>query len=89
MKIIYLHQYFKFPNESGGTRSFDLATSFLGLGYNVEVVTLTSDINYNTGNRWSKIEKNGLVVHYTYLPYENDISYYQRCYFLNFFGFQH
>lgn len=78
MKIIYLHQYFKFPNESGGTRSFDLATSFLGLGYNVEVVTLTSDINYNTGNRWSKIEKNGLVVHYTYLPYENDISYYQR-----------
>ena len=78
MKIIYLHQYFKFPNESGGTRSFDLATGFLGLGHHVEILTSTSDLRHKTGKRWSKIEKNGLVVHYTYLNYGNDMTYYQR-----------
>ena len=78
MKIIYLHQYFKFPNESGGTRSFDLATGFLGLGHHVEILTSTSDLRHKTGKRWSKIEKNGLVVHYTYLNYRNDMTYYQR-----------
>ena len=78
MKIIYLHQYFKFPNESGGTRSFDLATGFLGLGHHVEILTSTSDLRHKTGKRWSKVEKNGLVVHYTYLNYGNDMTYYQR-----------
>ena len=62
MKIIYLHQYFKFPNESGGTRSFDLATGFLETGYHVEIITATSDVRYKTRKRWSKIEKNGLIV---------------------------
>ena len=46
MKIIYLHQYFKFPNESGGTRSFDLATGFLDSGHHVEMLTSTSNIEY-------------------------------------------
>lgn len=78
MKIIYLHQYFRFPSQSGGTRSFDLATSFLKSGHDVEVLTLTSDANYKSGKRWSKIERNGLVLHYIYLNYRNDMSYFQR-----------
>ena len=78
MKIVYLHQYFKFPSESGGTRSFDLATGFLGLEHEVEMLSSTSDEYYKTANRWSKIEKNGLVVHYIYLPYRNNMSYFQR-----------
>jgi glycosyltransferase involved in cell wall biosynthesis len=78
MKIIYLHQYFKFPNESGGTRSFDLATRFLESGHNVEMITSTPDVSYKTSNRWSKIKKKGLVVHYIYLHYENEMTYYQR-----------
>ena len=60
MKIIYLHQYFKFPNESGGTRSFDLATRFLESGHNVEMITSTPDASYKTSNRWSKIKKKGI-----------------------------
>ena len=51
MKIIYLHQYFRFPNESGGTRSFDLATGFIKFGHNVEVLTLTSELSYKTDKR--------------------------------------
>ena len=85
MKIIYLHQYFKFPDESGGTRSFDLSAGFVGSGHYVEVLTSTSDVKYKRGKRWSKIKKNGLVVHYIYLPYENDMTYFHRS--LVFFQF--
>ena len=61
MKIIYLHQYFKFPDESGGTRSFDLASGFIDLGHQVEMLTSTSDVKLKSNKRWFKIEKNGLV----------------------------
>jgi hypothetical protein len=44
MRLIYLHQYFKFPDETGGTRSYDLATSFVKKGIDVIVVTATSKI---------------------------------------------
>lgn len=78
MKIIYLHQFFKFPNEAGGTRSFDLAVGFQDLGHQVELVTSSSDKKYMSNKRWSKIEKNGLIVHYIYIPFNNNMSYYKR-----------
>jgi len=88
MKIIYLHQYFKFPNESGGTRSFDLASGFIKSGHQVEMITSRSEMKYNTGKRWVKIEQMGLVVHYIYLPYGNHLSYFQRSLvFLKFLWF--
>ena len=78
MKIIYLHQYFKFPNESGGTRSYDLATGFLDLGHKVEVVALTSDNSFKKDGRWSQIKKDGLVLHLIFIPYKNDMNYIKR-----------
>jgi glycosyltransferase involved in cell wall biosynthesis len=78
MKIIYLHQYFKFPDEFGGTRSFDLATGFLRSGHQVDMLTSTSDGRYKESKRWSRVEKNGLIVHYIYLPYGNDMAYLNR-----------
>lgn len=85
MKIIYLHQYFKFPNESGGTRSYDLATGFVSSGHSVEIITSTSKKKYKTGKRWIQIEQKGLIVHYIYLPYGNNLSYFKRS--LVFFQF--
>lgn len=58
MDIIYLHQYFNFPDKSGGTRSYDLATSFLKAGHKVTVVTATSDEKYKGGKRWKVIKGN-------------------------------
>lgn len=78
MKLTYLHQYFKFPTESGGTRSYDLATAFVEKGYVVEVLSTTSDSGLKTNKRWSSIQKEGLTVHYIYLPYGNHLSYLQR-----------
>lgn len=88
MKIIYLHQYFKFPDEAGGTRSFDLATGFINSGYNVQMLTSTSDKKYKINKRWSRIDKNGLVIYYIYLPYSNKMSYLRRStVFLKFIWF--
>ena len=85
MKIIYLHQYLKFPEENGGTRSYDLASAFIKAGLQVEMITSTSNEKYKTGNRWTQIEKKGLIVHYVYLPYSNHMSYFKRS--LVFFQF--
>lgn len=78
MKIIYLHQYFKFPDETGGTRSYDLASSFVNNGIDVTIVTSTSDEKYKTKQRWVEIERYGIKVHYVYLPYGNHLSYFKR-----------
>src|SRR5690606_20976411 len=78
MNLIYLHQYFKFPNEMGGTRSYDLATSFLKRGLNVTIVSATSDVKYKNRKRWNVLEKDGLICHYIYLPYGNHLSYIKR-----------
>lgn len=78
MKIIYLHQYFKLPRESGGTRSFDLACGFLSLGHEVEMITSSSDIKFKTKKRWSRIKEDDLIIHYIYMPYSNNMNYFQR-----------
>lgn len=85
MKLIYLHQYFKFPDETGGTRSYDLASSFVSKGIDVTVVTATSDEKYNTKQRWIEIEIESIKINYIYLPYGNHLSYLQRT--LVFFKF--
>lgn len=85
MKLIYLHQYFKFPSESGATRSFDLATGFTKQGYTIDVVTSTSNSEFKTKKRWLKIFKDDLTIHYIYLPYGNRLSYLKRV--LVFFQF--
>jgi hypothetical protein len=71
MNIIYLHQYFKFPSESGGTRSYDLSMGFIRGGHEVEMLTSTSDEKFKAGKRWIKQEHEGLIVHYMYLSYGN------------------
>lgn len=78
MELIYLHQYFKFPDETGGTRSYDLASSLVQKGYNITVVTSTSNEKYNTKQRWTLIERDGIKINYIYLPYGNHLSYLQR-----------
>jgi len=88
MKILYLHQYFKFPHESGGTRSYDISIGLINSGHHVELLASTSDRKYDTDKRWMRIKKNGLKVHYIYLPYNNNMSYFKRSIiFLKFLWF--
>ena len=86
MKIIYLHQYFRLPCQSGGTRSYDLAKSFVDKGIMVEVISSTNNKEFEKGKRWKLIEYDGIKVHYVYVDYSNDFSYLKRILsFLKFF----
>lgn len=79
MKIIYLHQYFKTPLENGGTRSYDLARSFVQAGHTVDMVTTTNDEKIREdGKKWVVKHIDGIQVYYLYLPYDNSMSYVQR-----------
>lgn len=88
MKIVYLHQYFNLPSQSGSTRSFDLATHFHKNGYSIEIITATSNLKFKTSERWNSVIKDGLLLHYLYLPYSNDFSYIERIFvFIKFLFF--
>lgn len=79
MKILYLHQYFLFPEDTGGTRSYDLAKSFVSKGYEVEIITSSGFIkSLDLQDKWTLIEREGIKVHILKLDYSNDLSYFQR-----------
>ena len=42
MKILYIHQYFKTPNEPGGTRSYWMAKELINNGHEVIMITSTT-----------------------------------------------
>ncbi len=49
MKVLIIHQYFAAPNESGGTRHYELCRHLIDAGHQATIVA--SDVNYQTGNR--------------------------------------
>jgi|SRR5690554_542223 len=78
MRILLLHQYFLFPDQNGGTRSYDLAKSFVEKGYEVTVISATSINDYQSKKGWTIIQREGIEVHYIYIPYGNQLSYPKR-----------
>lgn len=77
MKLLYIHQYFKFPDMSGGTRSYDLAASFRDKG--IDVTVITSDTTNNKRlERWQKFEREGIQFYVLNCPYNNSMGFAQR-----------
>lgn len=78
--IIYLHQYFVFPEAAGGTRSYDLARQFVQHGYDVTIVTSSAFMKNKEAfrDRWTIVEKDGLKVHVLKADYSNKFSFLQR-----------
>jgi glycosyltransferase involved in cell wall biosynthesis len=72
MKIIYLHQYFKTPEEGGGIRSYYLAKALTETGFEVKMITTWNEKQYQIKN----IE--GISVHYIPIYYENNLGFWQR-----------
>ncbi|QCK13708.1 glycosyltransferase family 4 protein [Mangrovivirga cuniculi] len=72
MKILYLHQYFKTPEEGGATRSYYLSKAMVEAGHDVTLIT-----SHNKGH---KSEKNIEGVKVIYLPvkYSNSFGFYRR-----------
>ena len=66
MKILYLHQYFRTPEEGGAIRSYYLAKGLVEHGIEVELITSHNENSVVTKN----IE--GIKVHYLPVFYDNN-----------------
>jgi glycosyltransferase involved in cell wall biosynthesis len=78
LKLVYLHQYFTFPDGNGGTRSYDLATQFIKRGIDVEIITSSAFLSGNFKKGWNLIQKEGLKIHVLKLDYDNGLSNIRR-----------
>jgi glycosyltransferase involved in cell wall biosynthesis len=72
MKILYIHQYFKTPDEGGANRSYFMAQALKAKGHEVEMLT--------AHNEKKAVSKNvdGLKAHYLPVRYENQFGYIKR-----------
>ena len=71
MKILYVHQYFKTPQEGGSIRSYYLAKGLVDAGHEVVMVTA------HEGKKEIK-EIDGIKVHYLSVSYDNRFGGFKR-----------
>lgn len=60
MRLLYIHQYFTFPENSGGTRSYDLSKEFVKKGIDVTVITTGRVPGSDPSQKWSYMEREGI-----------------------------
>ena len=72
MHILYIHQYFKTPEEGGAIRSYYLAKGLVEAGHKVTMVTSHNELTYK------KMLVDGIYVHYLPVPYSQDFSKWKR-----------
>ncbi|WP_373496706.1 glycosyltransferase family 4 protein [Aquiflexum sp.] len=79
MKLIYIHQYFKTPEEGGGTRSYHLSKGLVNAGIEVEMITSHEKDEYD----FKLID--GIKVHYLPVGYQQQFGFIRRIWaFLTF-----
>jgi glycosyltransferase involved in cell wall biosynthesis len=80
MKVIYIHQYFRTPEEGGAIRSYHMAKELVLQGYEVEMVTAHNKRHYK------KATVEGFSVHYLPVHYSNHFGFWKRLVaFMRFF----
>lgn len=72
MKILYIHQYFKTPQEGGAIRSWHIARAMVQSGHEVIVITAHNHPDLLIKN----IE--GIAVHYLPVSYDSNFSFFRR-----------
>lgn len=78
-KVLYIHQYFKTPDEDGAIRSYHISKSMANRGFQVEMITAHNHSQYE-----QKII-DGIHIHYLPVSYSNEYSSSQR--YRSFFKF--
>ena len=76
MKLLYIHQYFTTPNQSGGTRSYWISKELLKRGHRVTM--LTSDIRGKGEKDIVRKNIDGIEAIYLKVPYSQKMSVIQR-----------
>ncbi len=80
MKILYIHQYFRLPTESGGHRSYYIAKALQEKGFEVDIITSKNIKGYE------KLHFEGLNIHYIATDYNQSMNFWGRTKaFRNFF----
>lgn len=72
MKILYIHQYFRAPDEPGSHRSWYIASALMEAGHEVVMVTAHSLPKYVC------MHIKGMEVHYLPVPYSNSMGSFRR-----------
>lgn len=72
MRIIYIHQYFKTPQEGGAVRSYHLAKGLADAGHEVELITGSNEGSYD--QRWIA----GVKVHFLPVAYNQKYGFIRR-----------
>ena len=72
MRILYLHQYFKTPEEGGAIRSYYLGQALAQRGHEVLMIT-----SWN-GSHLKQETLAGMQVFYLPVPYSNHMGFWQR-----------
>ncbi|WP_296703250.1 glycosyltransferase family 4 protein, partial [Algoriphagus sp.] len=72
MKVIYVHQYFRTPQEGGAVRSYHLAKGLVKAGIEVEMITAGNQRAYD--QKWI----DGIKVHYLPVPYDQKFNFFKR-----------
>lgn len=67
-KLLYIHQYFKTPQEGGAIRSYYLAKGLVNKGFAVEMITS------HNASTYAFREIDGIKVHYLPVPYRNEMG---------------
>ena len=78
MKLLYLHEYFTFPEGNGGTRSYDLAKEFVKKGIEVTIITSNYSIKTDPSQRWTYMEREGIKFWVLNCDYSHMMSIRQR-----------
>lgn len=78
-RILYIHQYFKTPQEGGAIRSYYLSKGLVDNGFEVEMITSHNDSIYTVK------DIDGVKVHYLPVKYNNEMGFIRRVH--SFFKF--
>lgn len=76
LRILYLHQYFNTLQDSGSTRSYEMARRLVRAGHEVHIVTTARSADKKDG--WVLSQEDGIHVHSVSIPYSNAMSYADR-----------
>lgn len=71
MNLLYIHQYFKTPQEGGCVRSYHLAKGLVKLGHEVTMITAHDEFS-------KEQEIDGIHVHYLQIRYANGFGFLRR-----------
>jgi glycosyltransferase involved in cell wall biosynthesis len=74
LKILYIHQYFKTPEEGGAIRSYTIAKKLVEAGHTIIMIT-----SHNQNKVVIK-DIRGIRVHYLPVPYDNKMGIGRRLY---------